>query len=63
MQWFQNLRVSTKLITVLAAMVALSVGLGLFAIRQTQASYHEAHEMEINWMPSVVVLANLAVDI
>jgi methyl-accepting chemotaxis protein len=63
MQWFQNLRVSTKLITVLAAIVALNVGLGLFAIRQTEASHHEAHEMEISWVPSIGVLANLAVDI
>jgi methyl-accepting chemotaxis protein len=63
MQWFQNLRVSIKLAAVLAGIVVLTIGLGAFAIRQTEASYREAHEMDVKWVPSIVALADIAAGI
>jgi len=63
MEWFQNLRVSTKLVVVLTTILGMFGATGLYTLRQLELMYYETHEMEVNWLPSVLQLATLSDDV
>jgi methyl-accepting chemotaxis protein len=60
MQWFYDLRVSTKLVVVLSVILGMFGLVGAFTLRQLNVVYAESHEVQANWLPSVMELSQLA---
>jgi methyl-accepting chemotaxis protein len=63
MTWFQKLNISTKLITVFSLIVAMTFSLGLYTTVQLGSLASETREMKTSWIPSVLVLSDIANDI
>jgi methyl-accepting chemotaxis protein len=53
MQWFNNLKISGKLITVVLVIMLLMLTLGAFAILKLSKVNGSTEELATNWMPSV----------
>jgi len=53
MRWFYNLKIAKKLIFSFAAIIVLTVLLGLFAIRQIHEVNTASTEIAHNWLPAV----------
>ena len=53
MRWFRNLALSTKLAISFALVVALTGGLGVFALRGTSRVNVAAEDIGQHWLPSV----------
>ncbi|WP_313483942.1 MULTISPECIES: methyl-accepting chemotaxis protein [unclassified Pseudomonas] len=53
MQWFYNLKISTKLLTSFVAVLSLSVVMGAFAIIELAKVNDTSTEMKENWIPSM----------
>ena len=53
MQWFSNLKMSTKLIVSFASVLTLTLVVAIFSIVQLGRVNQTSTDMEINWMPSV----------
>lgn len=53
MQWFYNLKISTKLLTSFIAVLSLSVVMGAFAIIELAKVNDTSTEMKENWIPSM----------
>ncbi|CRM86438.1 Ribose and galactose chemoreceptor protein [Pseudomonas sp. 22 E 5] len=59
MKWFYDLKISTKLISSFLVVLALTAGMGAFAILQLGAVNHAAQEIRGNWMPSMRAAAGM----
>ncbi|SEP99055.1 methyl-accepting chemotaxis protein [Pseudomonas sp. NFACC02] len=59
MQWFANLKISTKLLTSFIAVLSLSVVMGVFAIYELAQVNSTSTEMKQNWIPSMRTAAGL----
>jgi len=57
---FQNVSIKAKVTTAFAFVLAITVGLGLFAQSRLSAVNDAAQEVSENWLPSVSVLSILA---
>ena len=53
MQWFSNLKMSSKLIVSFASVLTLTLVVAIFSIVQLSRVNQTSTDMEINWMPSV----------
>ena len=53
MSWFRNLRLAPKLLTSFAAVLSLTLGLGLFATMQMRKVNREVVVLSTGWLPSV----------
>lgn len=53
MQWFNQLKVGTKLLTAFGIVLALTLFVGALAIVQLGRVNQTSTDMEVNWMPSV----------
>ncbi|AON57004.1 methyl-accepting chemotaxis protein [Herbaspirillum seropedicae] len=53
MTWFNNLKIAKKLIVSFAAVIVLTVILGLFAIRELKAVNQASTDMATNWLPTI----------
>jgi methyl-accepting chemotaxis protein len=53
MNWFYNLKIARKLILSFAAVIVLTVILGLFAIRQLKEVNQASTDIATNWLPSI----------
>jgi len=53
MNWFNNLKIAKKLIFSFAAVIVLTVILGLFAIRELKMVNQASTDMATNWLPSI----------
>src|SRR5262245_53118636 len=51
--WFNNLRISTKLFGAFGAVLVLTAALGLMATRDMGVLAHNAEDITSNWLPSV----------
>jgi methyl-accepting chemotaxis protein len=60
MAWFQQLRVSVKLTAAFIVMIGLACVQGFTSIRQISAVNAEAHEMTVNWVPSMLALSKVS---
>ncbi|MBX9817574.1 MAG: MCP four helix bundle domain-containing protein [Burkholderiaceae bacterium] len=56
---FRNLKISTRLIAVMALLSALLAGVVLVALLQMQAMRNSTQEIIDNWLPSVTVIGDL----
>jgi methyl-accepting chemotaxis protein len=57
---FRSLTIRLKVFAAFAAVLACTVGLGLFAIQQLDAVNANAREIKDNWLPSTRVLGRIA---
>ncbi|WDZ95986.1 methyl-accepting chemotaxis protein [Herbaspirillum sp. WKF16] len=53
MNWFYNLKIARKLILSFAAVIVLTVILGVFAIRQLKEVNQASTDMATNWLPTI----------
>ncbi|EJN07165.1 methyl-accepting chemotaxis protein [Herbaspirillum sp. YR522] len=53
MTWFYNLKIARKLILSFAAVIVLTVILGIFAIRQLDAVNQASTDIAQNWLPTI----------
>ncbi|MFJ3055193.1 methyl-accepting chemotaxis protein [Herbaspirillum sp. NPDC087042] len=53
MNWFNNLKIAKKLILSFAAVIVLTVILGLFAIRELKMVNQASTDIASNWLPSI----------
>ena len=53
MNWFNNLKIAKKLILSFAAVIVLTVILGIFAIRELGAVNQASTDMATNWLPTI----------
>lgn len=60
MNWFDNLKISSKIIVAFAIMIGLAGVQGWTSIRQIAAVNGETHEMATNWVPSMLVLIKVS---
>lgn len=60
MQWFRNLKISTKLFASFGVMMALMLFLGGFAMLRLAAVNEVAIEIRDSWMPSVATVKDIA---
>ena len=56
---FRNLKISTRLIAVMALLSSVLVGIVLVAVLQMQAMRNSTQEITDNWLPSVMLVGNL----
>jgi methyl-accepting chemotaxis protein len=59
MNWLRDLKLGTKLALAFAGMLALTVGVGMFAIVQLATVRTTASELSARWMPSMRVVQDL----
>jgi methyl-accepting chemotaxis protein len=59
MKWFYDLKISTKLICSFLVVLALTAGMGGFAILQLGAVNQAAQDIKGNWMPSMRAAAGM----
>ncbi len=59
MQWFKNLKVSSKLLLSFSVVLLLTVFLGLFSITQLAKVNADTRELGTNWMPSTNKISEL----
>ncbi|QYF95795.1 MCP four helix bundle domain-containing protein [Massilia sp. PAMC28688] len=52
MQWFNNLKVATKLLAAFGIVLALTAALGVFSIVQLERVNQTSTDMDVNWLPS-----------
>jgi len=60
MDWFQNMRVSVKLTLAFVVMICLAGIQGFTSIKQIASVNSEAHEIIVNWVPSMLALAKVS---
>ncbi|UFS68786.1 MCP four helix bundle domain-containing protein [Geomonas sp. RF6] len=60
MKWFNNLRISGKILTVVFALLTLMVFLGIFSIVQLSRVNGSTVDMGTNWLPSVKTLGRIS---
>ncbi|MFL5347823.1 MAG: methyl-accepting chemotaxis protein, partial [Hyalangium sp.] len=63
MTWFQNLKIRTKLLLSFLAVLALSTGLGLFALQQISALREVTHELAYSRMPSFAQASDMHTNV
>jgi methyl-accepting chemotaxis protein len=59
MGWYTNLKVAMKLGVAFGALLALMSFLGLFSIMQLEDVNYASTEMEVNWLPSAIILGKI----
>jgi methyl-accepting chemotaxis protein len=59
---FKNMTIKTKVIAAFAAMLAVTVGLGIFADLRLAAVNDQAADIRDNWLPGTRALSELSVD-
>lgn len=59
MNWFYNLKISTKLLTSFMLVLMLTAGMGVFAIVQLQQVNSTSTEMKENWIPSIRIASSM----
>jgi methyl-accepting chemotaxis protein len=59
MQWFANLKISTKLLTSFIAVLSLSLVMGVFAIYELAQVNASSTEMKQSWIPSIRAAAGM----
>jgi methyl-accepting chemotaxis protein len=59
MKWFNNLRISGKIFSVVLAVLMLTVFLGIFSVVQLARVNESTVDLATNWLPSVKVLGQL----
>jgi hypothetical protein len=59
---FKNMTIKTKVIAAFAAMLAVTVGLGIFANLRLAAVNDQAADIRDNWLPGTRALGALSVD-
>jgi methyl-accepting chemotaxis protein len=63
MKWLHDLKLATKLALAFAAVLVLTVGVGIFAISQLATVRTTASELSNRWMPSMRVVQDLKAQI
>jgi methyl-accepting chemotaxis protein len=63
MKWFGNLNIASKLTAAFLAIVAMTCGLGLFAMSEMGEVRKHSSELAVRWLPSVEVLGDIESDI
>src|SRR5688572_3002390 len=53
MQWFNDLKISTKLISSFIVVLLLTAGMGIFSIAKVAAVNEKTAAIKDNWMPSM----------
>ena len=53
MKWFRNLRLATKVLTGILALVAVMIGMGIFSIDRMTRFNDNVTVMEENWIPAL----------
>jgi methyl-accepting chemotaxis protein len=59
MSWFRNLKIGSKLLSVVGVLMAMMVFLAVFATSQLGRVNAVATEIETSWLPSVTSLAKI----
>lgn len=59
MRWFNNLKISAKILSVVFAVLALTTLLGGFSILQLSRVNNSAVDLGTNWLPSIKVLSHI----
>jgi len=57
MQSFRNLKIAAKLLVSFAAVLALNMLLGIFAVAQLEKVNQGSSDMQLNWMPSIAFIS------
>lgn len=52
MQWLTTFRISHQLVVALAAILLLTIGLGIYAYQEMQKIDGRVRELEKTWMPA-----------
>jgi len=60
MKWFNNLRISGKILTAVFAVLTLMTGLGIFSIVQLSRVNNSTVDIGSNWLPSVKALGKVS---
>ena len=63
MKWFGNLNIASKLTAAFLSIVAMTCGLGLFAMSEMGEVRKHSNELATRWLPSVEVLGDIEADI
>ncbi|HLA74711.1 MAG TPA: diguanylate cyclase [Gammaproteobacteria bacterium] len=63
MQWFNNLRIITKLTTAFLAVLVLSLFIGIYALFHLDRVNTMSLEIEGNWLPSAVITSEMSTHI
>ena len=61
MKWFRDLKIASKFFAVVVVLLALQVFIGVFSIAQLARVNATSTDIEVNWLPSVRVLAQIEV--
>jgi methyl-accepting chemotaxis protein len=59
MTWFRNLKIGSKLLSVVALLLVLMTALAIFALSQMAKVNATSTEMEVSWLPSVTTLGEI----
>ena len=59
MSFWRNLKIGVKIYVGFAAVLAILIGLGLFAISNFAVINDQSTEMATNWLPSIVYVETL----
>lgn len=59
MNWFNSMKIGTKLMVSFMTVIALTIFLGVFSLFQMNRVNQTSTDMEVNWMPSVKVTSSL----
>ncbi len=61
MKWFRDLKIASKFFAVVVVLLALQAFIGIFSIAQLARVNATSTDIEVNWLPSVRVLAQIEV--
>jgi methyl-accepting chemotaxis protein len=59
MNWFKNLKIGSKLLSVVAVLLVLMAFLAAFCLTQMSKVNATATDMEVNWVPSLTILGEI----
>ncbi len=62
MKWFRDLKIASKFFAVVVVLLALQVFIGVFSIAQLSRVNATSTDIEVNWLPSVRLLAQIEVN-
>ena len=62
MKWFRDLKIASKFFAVVVVLLALQVFIGVFSMAQLSRVNATSTDIEVNWLPSVRLLAQIEVN-
>ena len=63
MNWFYNLTIASKLLTIVLGLTALTLVINTFAVKELDEMHASGLEITETWLPNVTVLADINTDI